>query len=317
MQNLVTKNIAGMQILVVDDSKMSRALLRNLLSENGYKHINHASSAMEALDWLEHNHADIILLDIIMREMNGIELCKKIKQSEETRDTPVIMITGSNRDETFIEAFKAGAMDYIGKPIDNMELQARVASALRLKSEIDLRKKREKELIIITSQDGLTGIANRRIFDETLSKEWNRAKRYKSPIGLALIDIDHFKLYNDHAGHLMGDDALKQVAKTLADVPKRLTDMVARYGGEEFVAILPETNRSTALNIAKKMNSAIRDLEIPHPAKESGGKVTISVGAASLIPGNKNSKEDLIAMADKALYRAKNDGRDRVALAEI
>lgn len=305
-----------MQILLVDDSKMSRALLRNLLSENGYKNIDQVGSAIEALNWLEHSQPDIILLDIIMREMNGIELCRKIKQNEETRDIPVIMITGSNRDKTFTEAFKAGAMDYIGKPIDNMELQARVASALRLKSEIDLRKKREKELIIITSQDGLTGIANRRIFDETLSKEWSRAKRYKSPLGLTLVDIDHFKLYNDHAGHLMGDDTLKQVAKTLATVPKRLTDMVARYGGEEFVAILPETNKSTALEIAKKMNRAVRDLGIVHPAKESSGMVTISVGAASLIPGNRNSEEDLITMADKALYKAKDEGRDRVILAD-
>lgn len=186
--------------------------------------------------------------------------------------------------------------------------------------DITTRKKMElqlqaanKQLKLIVNIDGLTQIANRRRFDDYLQMEWQRHQREKIPLALLLIDIDFFKNYNDYYGHQQGDDCLIQVAQTLEKVPKRATDLVARYGGEEFVAILPNTNTQKALIVAESMREAIAALNIPHAQSNVSNRVTISLGIASLIPSSENNLEDLICQADRALYKAKKQGRNTVS----
>ena len=176
--------------------------------------------------------------------------------------------------------------------------------------ELELQEA-NKRLELLASVDGLTQIANRRIFDEYLALEWELHRREQKPLSVILMDIDYFKNYNDYYGHQQGDDCLIQVAQTLTQVTKRATDLLARYGGEEFAAILPFTNAQEALLLAESMRRAIAELGIPHPQSEISDKITLSFGIASLVPGANNSPTDLIQAADHALYSAKNRGRDR------
>ena len=189
--------------------------------------------------------------------------------------------------------------------------------------DITSRKQAEKELELANSAlekialiDGLTQIANRRCFDDTLAKEWQRLKRIDQPISLLLGDIDYFKKFNDHYGHQAGDDCLQQVGKALAGSGLRAADLAARYGGEEFVLLLPDVSSEGALKVAERVLDAIRTLQIPHQASEVSNTVSISIGAATLIPTDQQQPAALIALADEALYRAKEQGRNRVLLAQ-
>ncbi len=323
-----------MSILVVDDSRMSRALIKALLEKSGYKNVKTAESASEAFEILGINgetvretpDIDLVLLDIVMRDMDGIEACRRIKCEKLLRDIPVVMVTGKSNKETFEKAFESGAMDFISKPVDKIELKARIGSALSLKMETDRRKNRElkliklaeqleqanKELHRLSSIDGLTGIANRRTFDKMVDKEWKRALRQERPIALAMIDIDYFKPYNDHYGHQEGDDCLKKVARCIANSLKRPGDFVARYGGEEFVIIFPEITGENATTIADLVRKAVADLKLPHELSKAGDYVSISVGVAVTVPLPGSSHTELIKKADSALYQAKETGRNKV-----
>ncbi|GGC01593.1 sensor domain-containing diguanylate cyclase [Marinobacterium zhoushanense] len=170
-----------------------------------------------------------------------------------------------------------------------------------------------KKLEMLSFQDGLTGVANRRLYDETLDREWARAMRNGSTISLIVIDIDHFKDYNDQCGHLQGDECLKLVAGALQEIVSRSTDFFARYGGEEFVLLLPDTGREAARDIAERCRRKVLDLSIPHPASSVGQVLTISAGVSSLVPGEANSRSDLFRIADRMLYQAKRNGRNRFA----
>jgi diguanylate cyclase (GGDEF)-like protein len=274
---------------------------------------------------------DLILMDIVMPDINGIEACRLIKAVEYLQDIPIIMVTASNEIGQLQMAFAVGATDYITKPFNKLELLARVQSALRLKYEIDRRKEREKELLEATRQlaeanwmlqrlsslDGLTGVANRRRFDEVLEQEWRRALRNKTPLSLIFIDIDFFKVYNDTYGHLMGDECLKQIAKTLSGILNRPGDLVARYGGEEFVVLLPETDTSGAITIAETLRTKVEEMKIPHLKSECSNYVTISLGVATAIPSHDSSASWLIDKADKALYQAKQEGRNQLRCSEV
>ncbi|MEA1883532.1 MAG: diguanylate cyclase, partial [Thermotogota bacterium] len=177
---------------------------------------------------------------------------------------------------------------------------------------LDLYSQR-KTLEFLSSFDGLTGITNRRYFDEQLQLEWQKAYEDSALLGLIIIDVDHFKLYNDNYGHLAGDDCLKRVADAISKSLKRSTDFVSRYGGEEFVVILPGANFSSAMRIAENIRSDVEAMKIPHELSEASDYVTVSLGASSMMPIKKNSPEELIKKADKALYRAKENGRNRAA----
>ncbi|MCX5828269.1 MAG: diguanylate cyclase [Deltaproteobacteria bacterium] len=271
---------------------------------------------------------DLIIMDIVMPEIDGIEACRRIKKDDRFEDVPIIMITALADKGILQSAFDAGAMDYIAKPVDKLELIARVRSSLRLKDEMENRRERERELIVMSRKlaaanqvlqrlsmlDGLTGIPNRRRFDEVLAYEWKQAMRSKQPLSLVMIDIDHFKAFNDHYGHLTGDDCLKQVALAMSSILKRPTDILARYGGEEFVAILPFTASDGATAIATAMRTCVEDLAVPHDYSSAASRVTISMGIATLVPRRGMTAAMLISAADQALYEAKAGGRNRIVV---
>lgn len=326
-----------MGILIVDDSKESRDLLKNFLKGAGYKDITTASSAQEAFDALgmngEHRHNvpfKAILMDVVMPEMNGIEACRIIREDAHLADIPLIMVTAIGEQESLNEAFESGATDYITKPVKKVELLARIRAVLRLNQEMERRKVREKELIdtlkqlseanrvltLLSAQDGLTGLANRRHFDEHFSAEWRRAMRDRQPLSLVMVDIDHFKLYNDHYGHQGGDDCLRKVAAIIGQVARRPADIAARYGGEEFVMVLPETPLEGAIRIAEEAAASVRALQLPHAKSLVAPHVTVSMGVACVVPNREKEMKELVERADKALYAAKRQGRDRVKAAE-
>jgi diguanylate cyclase (GGDEF)-like protein len=318
-----------MGILVVDDSADSRLLIQRFLEQEGHRDFHLSATADEALAYLATGpEVDLIIMDLHLPGTNGIEACRRITSDRATKDIPVIVITESTEVGPLDAAFTAGAVDYLKKPIDPVELLARSRSILRLKRETDARKARERDLLEVTRrladanrelerlsfQDGLTGITNRRRLDEVLAVEWKRAGRAGDPLSAVLVDIDFFKAYNDRYGHPAGDDCLRRVAGALRDSLKRPSDLVARYGGEEFCALLPETAAEGALTVAESMRSQVRALQLRHEASTAADRVTISVGVATLVPGERESAA-LLAAADEALYRAKREGRDRVCAA--
>ena len=322
-----------MSILIIDDSIDSLLLIKKMLINAGYRDILTAQSAYEAYKLLDANdpaeytrRVDLILLDIIMPEIDGIELCRYIKTVDSLRDVPIIMVTVKSDTLNLQLAFSVGAMDYITKPLEKVELLARVRSALKLKYETDRRKARESELLEIKNQleeanhilqrlsfmDGLTNIANRRRFDEVLSVEWSRAARDGMPLSLIIADIDFFKNYNDTYGHQAGDNCLRQVANVLDNTLKRPGDFVARYGGEEFAAVLPNTDAEGAAAVAEELRIKTESLMIPHASSKINPYVTISLGVACMVPKWDSDAHVLLGEADKVLYRAKNEGRNIV-----
>lgn len=318
-----------MNILVVDDSSDSRRLIEEYLRSAGYRDILQAGSAEDALKVLEgDSNVDIILMDVIMPDIDGIEAVRQIKAKKELQGIPIVMVTVNTDVNTLHLAFDAGAVDYITKPIKKVELLARVSSVLKLKAEMDARKERERRLAELTKGleeknqilerlsfiDALTGVANRRLFNEILEKEWGRALRDVYPLSLIMMDIDFFKVFNDIYGHLNGDDCLRKVAEALNKTIKRPADIVARYGGEEFAVILPDTDEQNAVILAEEMRNKVEGLNITHVNSEIN-KVTISLGVAAVIPRHNLDMASLISSADKALYQAKTEGRNRVKTA--
>ncbi len=322
-----------MGILIVDDSNHVIAQLKFFLNSSGYYNLSFAESASGAFEKLElNNHEqakeqfDLILMDIMMPEIDGIEACRQIKKNERLKDVPIIMVTGKTDTEYLQNAFSEGAVDYVTKPINKMELLARVRAVLKLKHEMDRRKARERELLEVTSQleaanqmllrlsfnDALTNVANRRSFDEMYNKEWGRIQRHSRPISLIMLDIDFFKIYNDSYGHLQGDECLKQVAKAIKGTFKRPGDFVARYGGEEFVVVLTDTEIDEAIQIAESLKVNIAEQKIGFKESEVSEYVTVSMGVASINPGQDSSSASLIKAADDVLYQAKRAGRNRI-----
>jgi len=315
-----------MAILIVDDSELSRRYLADMLEEAGYKHLLCASSAEMAFAVIGRG-VDLILLDINLPHKSGIETCRELKADPEHADIPVIIISGIEHLEGLQAAFDAGAMDYLTKPPNKVELLARIRSALHLKTEMDQRKAREAELLALnqrleslnselekaSSTDSLTGLANRRYFNEFMLREWRRAIRDKTELAILMIDIDHFKNYNDTKGHLAGDVCLQNVAMALQRPIKRPADLLARYGGEEFVAVLPETGREGAQQLAAVLHQEIRRMALPHPASATADTITVSIGIAVMTPASQMTVEQVLDKADQALYQAKNGGRNQTS----
>jgi len=290
------------RLLVVDDDSVSREMIGSIFGED--HDVAYASSGEAALDACRQRQPDLLLLDILMPDVDGLEVCRRLQADPVTRGIPVIFITAQGTPQEETEALHSGAVDFITKPVNPVVLRARVRTHLTLKAQSDC-------LRTLAFTDGLTGLANRRRFDESLETEWRRSRRSRTPLALLMGDIDQFKRYNDRYGHLSGDGCLRSVAKALADNLKRVQDMAARYGGEEFACILPDTDLDGARRLAGTLLDAIRRLAIPHEGMEPG-IVTLSMGLAVVIPSSEATVEDLLAMADARLYEAKERGRNRV-----
>lgn len=288
------------KILVVDDQPTNVRTIHQIFSD--LYEVFVAQNGEQALAFCHGSPPDLVLLDVEMPGMSGLEVCRRLKQHAETMDIPVIFVTGRERPEDETACWDAGCVDFVSKPVNAVTLRNRVGVHLKLKFQTDLLR----EMVFV---DGLTGVANRRYFDERLALEWRRCHRNNLSLALIIADVDWFKRYNDNYGHQAGDDCLRKVATALKGVVRHPIDLVARYGGEEFVCLLPETDDETALTIANRMDSAVRNLKIVHSASEAGGIVTISMGVAVTVPDVGNSRENLVRMADTQLYRAKQQGR--------
>ena len=323
-----------MKILIVDDSDTSRSLLTTILRKEGYVALREASSGRQALEILmdsiketeagPESDIDLILMDFIMPEMDGIEATRRIKEIPELTEIPVAMVTVKDNEDSLVRAFEVGAFDFISKPVNKVELSVRVRSILRFKAEMDRRKNRERELEkvnhalrTLSNLDGLTGVANRRHFDVVAGREWYRARRESTPLSLIMLDIDFFKSYNDTYGHLEGDTCLKRVAQAIKAGARRPADFAARFGGEEFAVVLPNTDVEGAVNIATRIQKQIDTEAIAHASSTIADTVTVSIGVATAKPSPGLDLHHLITAADQALYEAKNSGRNRIVIKPV
>ena len=289
-------------LFISDSTETSETLSSPLVSEYKFTVLNNANDILKTVS--NKPLPDIILLDTSMKETDSFKLCQQLKEDDVTKDIPIIFIAEKphNSDET--KGFETGAVDFITLPINPVVTKARIQTHLKLKHQRDL-------LATLAEIDGLTGIANRRRFDELFTKEFKQAMREHEPIALLMIDIDDFKPFNDHYGHMAGDSTLKQVACVIDKTLNRPMDLVARYGGEEFVCLLPDTDPEGMNLIANSVLEAIRALKIPHKFARATDILTLSIGGASMIPKRGDDPETLVKMADQRLYKAKDSGRNR------
>lgn len=311
-----------MKVLIAEDDAVSRLILRRAVERLGHECLAAADGEEAWKMYRETPDVDIVISDWMMPGMDGLELCKKIREQMKRRDgyTFFMFLTALGDKEHLLQGMQAGADDYLSKPLDRDELRARLNAAVRVTSLhrqlIEQRKELEhlnRELFEQARRDPLTNLGNRLLLHENLETLTAQAKRYNRGYCAVLWDIDCFKLYNDAYGHLAGDEVLKKVAAVAVD-SFRQGDMLYRYGGEEFLIILPEQTLESASVAAERLRRSVEDLAIPHEAKTPPGVVTISVGLAVLSPGEKKSLEVLLKEADTALYKAKEAGRNTVAI---
>ncbi|MDG4555472.1 MAG: diguanylate cyclase [Candidatus Competibacter sp.] len=314
-----------MVLLVDDQSFVAETIRRQLLGESDIG-FHYCADPAEAIGIAEQVGPTVVLLDLVMPDIDGLTLCRFFRAHPATRDLPVIMLSSTEDAPVKAQAFAAGANDYLVKLPDQVELVARLryhsgAYVNKLQRDEAYRALRASQLKLeelnmelrqLANLDGLTGLANRRFFNERYGEEWARAARKRAAIALIMLDVDHFKAFNDSRGHLEGDGCLKQVAGAIKQMVRRPGDLVARYGGEEFIAVLPETDGNGGAHVAENMRAAVENLAIPHEASSVGARVTISLGVASAVPSPGTDPSGLIKLADECLYQAKHQGRNRV-----
>jgi len=292
------------KVLVADDDAVNRDVLGELLKPEYTVLL--AKNGAQTLERAARHLPDLILLDVMMPDMDGYEVLRRLRADPLTEQIAVIFISGLDRPEDEATGLKMGASDYITKPFNQTVVMARVALHLQV-----VRQRRMLERL--ANIDGLTELANRRRFDEVYELEWQRARRAGRPLSLALLDIDAFKQYNDRYGHPAGDRALRAVARLAAAAMRRPADLAARYGGEELVLLLPETGAQEARQLVSQLREAVAALTIPHEASNVAAVLTASVGGATLEAGSFEAAPDLFEAADAQLYRAKQAGRNCVA----
>jgi len=300
----MTENTKEYTILITDDEKFNLEILGNILSP--FYNILIARNGTRALELAKLNAPDLILLDVIMPDMTGFDVITKLKESENTVNTPVIFITGLTNPADEEKGFFLGAVDYITKPFNKAIVKARVNTHIKI---VDQMRTIERIGLI----DPLTKISNRRGFENRFNADWGRAVREQTPIGFMIMDIDKFKNYNDTYGHHQGDAALKAFADTALNSISRANDFVARWGGEEFVIILPNTDMTGAAEVAETVRKNVEAMIIPTEEGEETG-ITVSIGVNSVLPDADTSSPDFLTKADQALYKAKEAGRNRVEL---
>jgi len=295
------------RILIVDDDTSTLLELASLLRSE-YK-IYTVKDGFAALEKADEALPDLILLDIIMPDLNGFDVLKSLRENERTKNIPIIFITGNTDSSTEIKGLSAGAVDYVHKPLDDTLVKLRVRNQIQLINQF-------RKIQHLSMSDELTGLPNRRSFEIRITEEWDRASREKTLISVLMLDIDHFKVYNDTYGHSQGDIALKRVTELFSKVLKRPGDFAARWGGEEFIILLPNTDALGAIDVAEEIREHIEELDIATPDKNIT-KLTISIGVNTKVQGQAGSLEKFIAQADMALYTAKNKGRNKVCFYEL
>jgi two-component system, cell cycle response regulator len=304
-------------LLLIEDSDVQGSAVKRTLETLGYN-VSWARSGIEGLKLARTERPDLVILDVVMADVDGFAVCRWLKMTSDTRDIPVIMLTVKADVHDRVEGLNVGANDYLPKPFADEELEARILAALRVRAtQSELRERNQQleamihrvEALAIT--DPLTGLFNRRRFADVLRREFAVTKRYQNVLSCLMIDIDHFKLINDHHGHDFGDSVLKDVATTLLH-NLREVDLACRYGGEEFAVLLPHTAKENALVVAERITRCVRELKL-----EPGGatvSVSVSIGIASTKDVTTNEAEELVRSADVALYEAKRLGRDRIVI---
>ncbi|MDM8533120.1 diguanylate cyclase [Clostridiaceae bacterium HSG29] len=312
-------------VLIVDDTEANLIALSALL-ESEDVNVLQARSGNEALKIILTNKIDIILLDVQMPDMDGFEVAEILRGNNKTKTIPIIFITAISKEEEYIfKGYELGAVDYLYKPIRNELLKSKIKVFLRLNKQAKIIEEKNSKLEMIINElkekkdeisrlarlDGLTGVFNRRVFDENFGNEWARCFRNKKYLSVIMIDIDFFKQYNDTYGHLVGDDALILVAKEIVKTVGRSYDEVFRYGGEEFVVLLPNTDYQGAIFIAENIRKNIEKLEIEHRNSEIAKYLTVSLGISTCVPSDNIEKMTLLDIADNMLYDAKRSGRNR------
>ncbi|MEO7494119.1 MAG: diguanylate cyclase [Massilia sp.] len=297
-------NVGEMQkVLVADDDAVNRQVLGDLLKPDYTVLL--AKNGSQALERAARHSPDLILLDVMMPDMDGYEVLRRLRADPQTEHISVIFISGLDRPEDEANGLNMGASDYIAKPFNQTVVTARVALHLQVQ-----RQRRMLERLV--NIDGLTELANRRRFDEAFGAEWRRGLGSGRPLSLALLDIDCFKQYNDHYGHPAGDRVLRAVARTVASFMRRPADLAARYGGEELVLLMPDTYPAQARHLVGCVCQAIEQLAIAHAKSVVAPVLTVSVGGATISQHGGETAAQLLEAADQQLYRAKHAGRNRV-----
>ncbi|MCL2800537.1 MAG: diguanylate cyclase [Treponema sp.] len=300
-------------ILIVDDDTSNLMELTHILSSE-YK-IHAVKDGASALEKADEYLPDLIIMDIVMPDMNGFEVFEKLKESDKTKAIPVIFITGNTESGDEIKGLACGAVDYLRKPFNDTIVKLRVLHHIQIINQLRMIEQ-------LSMSDQLTNLPNRRSFEARINEEWNKANREKTPISVLILDIDHFKLYNDTYGHQQGDAALRAIAKIFTHVLRRPGDFVARWGGEEFIVLLSNTDLKGALEVAEHMRAAVEEAEIPG-TDGLMTKITVSIGANTKMHDSEQqasnterrysgAMDEFISRADMALYDAKKKGRNRV-----
>ncbi len=301
----VQKDNAPLTVLVIEDHPDQRDLLAIVLQREGYRVIT-AGNGLEALEKLETESVQIALSDIMMPKMDGFELIKRIRTNPALKSIYLILITARIQEGDRVRGLDLGADDYITKPFSFSELLARIRVGSRVVQY-------QRHLEYQTQIDSLTGLFNRRALEKKMQEEFERSKRYHNPLSVLILDIDNFKLINDTYGHHGGDAALVKIAETFRE-KTRQSDFASRYGGEEFVLILPETDQESAVQVAKKIHDSIRSCSFGTTARPFN--LTVSIGVSSTSARNYRDWREMLDDADRALYAAKNSGKDRVEIWE-
>ncbi|MGY3176312.1 two-component system chemotaxis family response regulator WspR [Pseudomonas sp. TE12234] len=327
LDDFKTDENAAMVLLVDDQAMIGEAVRRGLSNEENID-FHFCADPHQAVAHAVRIKPTVILQDLVMPGLDGLSLVREYRNHPATKDIPIIVL--STKEDPLIKsaAFAAGANDYLVKLPDNIELVARIRYHSRsymtlLQRDAAYRALRvsqqqllDTNLVLqrLMNSDGLTGLSNRRHFDEYMELEWRRSLREQSQLSLLMIDVDYFKTYNDTFGHLEGDEALRRVAAAIRDASARPSDLPARYGGEEFALVLPNTSQGGARLVAEKLRMTIEALKIPHISPTEGSSLTVSIGLSTITPAAGSHCRELISAADKGLYLAKKNGRNQVGI---
>lgn len=296
--------------MVVDDDQANLRLVRETLDGLGFV-IDTASDGVQAIEHVRQVVPELLILDVMMPRMNGLEVCRIVKSMAIDSFIPIILVTVQGDVDSKVAGLKLGADDYLAKPYNPLELRARVLSMLRIKSLQDKINAKRRDLEALSATDDLTGLLNHRALQQRLRDEFARAQRYNEPLAVLMIDIDQFKEINDHHGHLFGDHVLTEVASILRESVREV-DVCARYGGDEFMVLLPQTHFSGSLTVADRIWRTVSTREFKEG--KTSAHSTVSVGISFFPNKNVATVEQLADLADQALYQAKREGRNRICL---